>query len=84
MKKSIIDIVILIKVFLFPILALSNAQQPYCVPCLEGFGKLAQFLIQEESLERQVDVLSAYVCTENSEECFGQVKKWWPAMARYV
>ena len=82
MKKSVIDIVILIKVFLLPILALASADQPYCEPCLEGFGKLGQFLIQEESLERQVDVLSAFICTEDTEGCFEGIKKWWPAMAR--
>lgn len=82
MKKSVIDIVILIKVFLFPILALSNADQPYCEPCLEGFGKLAEFLVQEDSIERQVNVLGAFICTDDTEGCFEGIKKWWPSMAR--
>ena len=80
MKRSTASIIILIKIFSFAIFA--QADQPYCEPCKQGFTQLAQFLVQEESLERQVEVLSAFMCETADETCAPAIKKWWPAMAR--
>ncbi len=68
--------------FLAFFVSLVLADQPYCKPCKEGFAKLGEFFIQEESLDRQIEVLTAFVCEENEESCSQGIKKWWPAMAR--
>lgn len=43
---------------------------------------LAEFLITEESQERQVEILSAFICDEGATECYTGIKTWWPLMAR--
>ena len=80
-SKSAVSIIILIKIFLWPIL-LVNADLPYCEPCKEGFTKLADFFVEEENLARQVQVLSAFICNDGDEACLTDIKTWWPGMAR--
>ena len=76
--KSAISVLILIKIFLLQV----NADLPYCEPCKEGFTKLADFFVKEESLDRQVQVLSAFICKNGDKACVEDIKTWWPGMAR--
>ena len=57
-----------------------KADLPYCKPCTDGFAQLALYLIQEPQLERQVEVLGAFICEDQT--CNDAITKWWPAMAR--
>ena len=77
-KSTPISILILIKIFLLQV----NADLPYCEPCKEGFTKLADFFVEEENLDRQVQVLSAFICNNGDEACVTDIRTWWPGMAR--
>ena len=76
--KSALSVIILIKIFVLNV----NAGLPYCEPCKEGFAKLGDFFVEEENLDRQVQVLSAFICNNGDEACVKDIKTWWPGMAR--
>ncbi len=69
---------------LLTFVVLSSAQLEYCDLCLSSTTKLATYLIQEDQLARQVEVLSAFVCEEVDDQCRDDIKKWWPRAARSV
>ena len=80
MQTTPVSILVLTKLLIFPILV--NADLPYCEPCKQGFTKLAEFFVTEDSLERQIEVLGAFVCDGSDDACGSAIRKWWPSMAR--